>query len=555
MGRRAYRALPSQVKRAACRSPKGKTDRMKLSLTTRIFIGYAAVLAAFGAVSLFSVSEMRENQQVIRLVSQGYFLLARDATGIESLHTRQERDTARLLDDKNAETRRANIRLARQYVLPLLTERAAAGQENARRVRATAPASEEGFLRELEQRFGDLGVRYRQYERTMDRAFTTSRLETPAPDWDVAVSQMAELKQLEASIIRDIRVLQQSLETRSRERVDAAEHRVRRTGFAIVGLSLLAVGVGLVATLVSARALRPVGTLIEGVARIKRGDFGAQLGVQGQDEIAHLAREFDAMAKSLRERDALLREQQEALLRAEKLAAVGRVSAQVAHEVRNPLSSIGLNVELLEEAMEHARFDDGRDASESKEILRSITREVDRLTEITEDYLRMARLPEPHLRPESLNDVVAEVLDFSLPELQQANVVVERALEDGLSQALVDEGQIRQVFLNLIRNSREAMPEGGHLRVCTRATEQGDLEVVFEDDGPGMSDEVQARIFEPFFSTKQGGTGLGLAISRQILHAHGGELLCRSGPAGTTFTVRLNPAPAVASALGERSWA
>ncbi len=527
---------------------------MKLSLTTRIFIGYAAVLAAFGAVSLFSVSEMRENQQVIRLVSQGYFLLARDASGIESLHTRQERDTARLLDDKNAETRRANIRLARQYVLPLLTERAAAGQENARRVRDTAPASEEAFLRDLEGRFGDLGVRYRQYEQTMDRAFTTSRLETSTPDWDVAVTQMAELKQLEASIVRDIRVLQQSLETRSRERVDAAEHRVRRTGFAIVGLSLLAIGVGLVATLISARALKPVGTLIEGVARIKRGDFEARLGVQGQDEIAHLAREFDAMARSLRERDGLLREKQEALLRAEKLAAVGRVSAQVAHEVRNPLSSIGLNVELLEEAMERARFDDATDASESKDILRSITREVDRLTEITDDYLRMARLPEPQLQAESLNDVVAEVLDFSQPELQGANVVVERTLADRLPPALMDEGQLRQVFLNLIRNSREAMPEGGLLRVLTRAADQSELEVVFEDTGGGMSEEVQARIFEPFFTTKTGGTGLGLAISRQILHAHGGELLCQSSPSGTTFTVRLGAVAEGTAALGERSW-
>ncbi len=518
---------------------------MKLSLATRIFIGYAAVLATFGAVSLFSVAEMRENQQVIRLVSQGYFLLARDASGIETLHGRQERDTARLLDDKNPETRRANIRLARQYVLPLLSERAAAGVENARRVRQTAPESEELFLRELEGRFADLGVRYRQYEQTMDRGFTLARLETANPDWDVAAAQMAELKQLEASIVRDVRVLQQSLESRSRERVDAAEQRVRRTGFAIVGLSLLAIGVGLLATITSVRALRPVGTLIDGVARIKRGDFGAKLGVQGKDEIAHLAREFDAMATSLRERDALLLEKQEALLRAEKLAAVGRVSAQVAHEVRNPLSSIGLNVELLEDAVARARFGDEGEATEAREILRSITREVDRLTEITDDYLRMARLPEPALREESLNDVVTEVLDFARLELEQARVEVVRTLEEGLPKTRLDEGQLRQVFLNLIRNSREAMPDGGTLRVSTRRTGNGELEVELSDSGRGMSADVQARIFEPFFTTKANGTGLGLAISQQILGAHGGALRCVSGKAGTTFTVVL---PVVGSA-------
>jgi two-component system NtrC family sensor kinase len=546
VGPGAYRQLRPEVKRGPL-----APSPMKLSLATRIFIGYAAVLATFGAVSIFSVAEMRENQQVIRLVSQGYFLLARDASGIESLHTRQERDTARLLDDKNAETRRANIRLARQYVLPLLTERAAAGKQNAQRVRQSAPDSEEAFLRELEQRFADLGVRYRQYEQALDRAFTLGRLETSSPDWDVAAGQMAELKQLEASIIRDVRVLQQSLESRSRERVDAAERRVRRTGFAIVGLSLLAVGVGLLATLISARALRPVGTLIEGVARIKRGDFGAKLGVQGKDEIAHLAREFDAMATSLRERDALLHEKQEALLRAEKLAAAGRVSAQVAHEVRNPLSSIGLNAELLEEAVERARFDDPEDAKEAKEILRSISREVDRLTEITDDYLRLARLPQPQLRAEDLNEVVQSVLDFSRAELDQAGVEVERALSPGLPPALLDDGQLRQVFLNLIRNSREAMPHGGRLRVETRPGPDGGVEVAFGDSGGGMSREVQARIFEPFFTTKLGGTGLGLPVSQQILQAHRGALRCQSGPAGTTFTVSLPAAPAGSVAGGE----
>ncbi len=516
---------------------------MKLSLATRIFIGYAAVLATFGAVSLFSVAEMRENQQVIRLVSQGYFLLARDASGIETLHGRQERDTARLLDDKNTETRRANIRLARQYVLPLLSERAAAGVENARRVRQAAPSSEEAFLRELEQRFADLGVRYRQYEETMDRGFRVARLETANPDWDLAAAQMSELKQLEASIVRDVRVLQQSLESRSRETVDTAERRVRRTGFAIVALSLVAIGVGLLATIISARALRPVGTLIEGVARIKRGDFGAKLGVQGKDEIAHLAREFDAMATSLRERDALLREKQEALLRAEKLAAVGRVSAQVAHEVRNPLSSIGLNVELLEDAVARAKFDDEADGAESRDILRSITREVDRLTEITEDYLRMARLPEPSLSEESVNDLVTDVLDFARLELEQAGVEVVRRLGDGLPQTQLDEAQLRQVLLNLIRNSREAMPEGGTLQVSTRQSSGnrsgGELEIELSDSGRGMSPEVQARIFEPFFTTKAGGSGLGLAISQQILALHGGALRCRSGPTGTTFTLVL----------------
>ncbi|MBX5484715.1 MAG: HAMP domain-containing protein [Myxococcaceae bacterium] len=510
---------------------------MNLSLATRIFLGYAVVLATFGAVSLFSVGEMHRNQQEIRLVSQGYLHLSQDTSAIESFHKNQEHDTARLLGEKNVETRRFLIKLARQYFPPQMADRVASAKERAHAALAFAPESESAFLRDLEQRFADLAVRYKQYEQMSDSVFT--RLERAEPDWNAAADEMAELKQLESSIGRDIRVLHQSIEARIRERVEGAERRERRTGITIIALSVLAIGVGLLVTALSARALRPVRTLIEGVSRIGKGDYSAQLGVQGQDEIAVLAREFDQMARSLREREAQLAEKQQALVRAEKLAAVGRLSAQVAHEVRNPLSSIGLNAELLEEGLARARFDDPADQAEAIDILHAITREVDRLAEITEEYLRMARLPAPHLTAGDLNEVIARVLDFSQAELDRANVKVERRLDEALPRALIDDGQVRQVFLNLIRNAREAMPEGGTLTVESRALPDA-VEVVFRDTGRGMTPEVQQRIFEPFFTTKQSGTGLGLAVARQILQAHGGELSCESTPSvGTTFRIVL----------------
>jgi signal transduction histidine kinase len=252
-----------------------------------------------------------------------------------------------------------------------------------------------------------------------------------------------------------------------------------------------------------------------------------------------LAREFDKMARSLEDREAQLKEKQEALLRAEQLAAVGRISAQVAHEVRNPLSSIGLNVELLQESIAKATFETPTEAIEAKDSLASMLREIDRLTEVTEQYLGMARLPQPKLEPGNLNEVLGEVLDFSHEELERAKVDVERRLDPATPDALADVAQLRQVFLNLLRNSREAMPQGGTLRVESRpAGEQ--IEVVFADTGRGMSGEVRDRIFEPFFTTKDGGTGLGLAVSRQILQAHGGSIQCQSAPGdGTTFVIRL----------------
>jgi two-component system, NtrC family, sensor kinase len=510
---------------------------MKLSLATRIFLGYAVVLATFGAVSIFAVAEMHQNQGEIRLVSQGYLHLFKDTAALDTFHKNQEKDTERLFDEKNLDTRRALIRLARLYFPPLVDQRLAAARQRVQEVRDFAPSSEGPFVDEVEQRFEELTRRYAAYQKSADAVFTA--LEAPEQDSASIMKQMEELKTHESGLGREIRVLHASLENRIRERVTQAERRERRTGIAIIALSVLAIAVGLIATAVSARSLRPVRTLIEAVSRIGRGDYTAQLGVRGEDEIAVLAREFDAMARSLQEREAQLKEKQEALLRAEQLAAVGRISAQVAHEVRNPLSSIGLNVDLLDDAVNRASFETPEKAREVKDVLRSVHREIDRLTEITEDYLKMARLPNPSLAKESVNEVLCGVLDFSKEELERAQVTVVRELDPALPKTLADEGQLRQVFLNLLRNSREAMSDGGTLKVHSSVS-NGHVQVVIQDTGRGMTDEVRRRIFEPFFSTKKGGNGLGLSVSRQILQAHGGSIDCESAEGrGTTFVIRL----------------
>ncbi|WP_255217591.1 efflux RND transporter permease subunit [Myxococcus sp. AM010] len=307
---------------------------VKLSLATRIFLGYAVVLGTFGLVSLFSVTELHRNRLEIRLVSQGYLQLSQDAAELETFHATQEKDTERLIQEGNVEIRRAFIRLARTYNSPLMTQRLAAAQAKAHEVLASAPDSEVPFIRGLEDRFGELQVRYRDYGRAAEAVFTA--LATENPDREQVAVATARLRQEENAIGREIRVLRAALSNRIRERVDGAEERERTTGLFIIGFS-----VG--ATAWSARTLCPMQNLIRGVSRIGRGDYNAQLGVRGDDEVAVLAREFDQMARSLQAREAQLKAQAEALMRAEQLAAVGRISAQIVHEVRNPLSSIGLN--------------------------------------------------------------------------------------------------------------------------------------------------------------------------------------------------------------------
>ena len=510
---------------------------MQLSLATRIFLGYAVVLATFAAVSIFSVAEMHRNQLEIRLVSEGYLHLSQDAAAIETLHLNQAMDTDRLFEEQSVDTRRTLIRLARLWFPHVMDQRLSAAKDKVTEILEFAPAFEAPFVREMAQRIQQLDGRYREYQLAATKVY--SALEESYPDRSLVNQQMGELKQLEGSIGRDIRFIHAALEKRINDQVAKAEQRERRTGVTIIALSVLAIGVGLLATAISARILRPVRTLIEGASRIGRGDYTTQLEVRGADEISVLAREFNQMAKSLQEREQQLKQQQEALVQAEKLAAIGRVSAQIAHEVRNPLSSIGLNVELLEEALGRASFGSEAEAKEARALLGAVTREVDRLTEVTDEYLRLGRIPKPALTAEDINQVLSNVLEFSREEMERSRVQVIPRLDPLTPRVLADEAQLRQVFLNLLRNSRESMDGGGKLVVASRPADGG-AEVVFSDSGRGMSGDVQERIFEPFFSTKEGGTGLGLAVSRQILQAHGGTIRCESQPgAGTTFVIRL----------------
>ncbi len=170
--------------------------------------------------------------------------------------------------------------------------------------------------------------------------------------------------------------------------------------------------------------------------------------------------------------------------------------------------------------------------------MRAIGREVDRLNGVAEEYLRFARLPRPQLAPQDVSEILASLLDFLGPELQAAHIAVERELAH-VPGVKGDEGQLRAVFLNLLRNSREAMPGGGTVRVGTGAA-GGSVQVRVADTGRGIPPGDLTRIFEPFYSTKERGTGLGLAFVQQVVREHGGTIVCESEVGrGTAFTVTL----------------
>ena len=327
---------------------------------------------------------------------------------------------------------------------------------------------------------------------------------------------VARLKAAERRVNNDIKLLLDVIQGQMSRGVAEAERQEQATRLALVGLSLLALSVGLLITLLAQRALAPIKGLTEAAQRLGRGapDAVAAVPERGADELALLAREFNAMAQRLAARERELKAQSEALLRSERLAAIGRIAAQITHEIRNPLSAIGLNAEELGARLRERAAASGADEGASALALcDAIAREVDRLAAVTEEYLRFARLPRPQLAQVDLSP--------RLPAL------------------LADAGQLRQLLLNLVRNAKEAMPAGGELRIST-SPEDDSAVVLVRDFGSGIEPERLQRIFDPFFTTKERGTGLGLALSQQIAQEHGGELSCEStSGAGATFRLRL----------------
>jgi signal transduction histidine kinase len=241
----------------------------------------------------------------------------------------------------------------------------------------------------------------------------------------------------------------------------------------------------------------------------------------------------------------------ERLVQSERLAAIGRLAAQITHEIRNPLSSIGLNIELLGDDVEHLPADR---QEEVRAILDAVLAEVRRLAEITEGYLRFARLPAPQRTDADLGDLCAGLVAFTQGEASVRGVNVELHVEPALPAVSVDADRLRQALLNLLRNGVDAAGRGGTVRVSARARDDGhDVELVVEDNGPGVPPDDRERIFSPFFTTKKEGTGLGLVVAREIAREHHGDLVVDTGAlGGAAFILRLPAAPRDADESGAR---
>jgi signal transduction histidine kinase len=317
---------------------------------------------------------------------------------------------------------------------------------------------------------------------------------------------------------------------------------VRTFGFALGTLIVVSI-IGLA---LAQRILRPMRVLQEGVQEIGQGNLEHRIDVRSGDEIENLAVEFNRMGdrmqrtqeqlqrrgKELEQRVNQLRRLQAQLMQSERMAATGELAAQIAHEINNPLGIIKNYVGIAKMLMP--------DEDSNRENLKIVDQEINRIAGIVRRLLKFAKPGTEDIQSVQINQILEELLALLRGQLFRSKIDVSVDLAENLPEVSTSTDQMRQVFLNLIKNAEDAMADGGKLTVRTRYR-RGRVEIIITDTGCGIPPEDVKNIFEPFFTTKGvKGTGLGLSVSYGIVKNYSGEIQVESEPGvGTTFTIQL----------------
>ena len=215
-------------------------------------------------------------------------------------------------------------------------------------------------------------------------------------------------------------------------------------------------------------------------------------------------------------------------------AKFGVLTQKLVHEIRNPLNSISMNLQLLDEDFSQ-KYEDGVDLTDR---IHRVREEVDRLDSILTNFRRYAKLPPPKFELAKPTELIEEVLAFSEPEIQSQKIEVSREIED-LPLVELDPAQFKQVFLNLVINASQSMENGGILTIRAKNL-ANELQIEVEDTGDGIEEIYIDKVFDLFFSTRKEGTGVGLAIVKQIVESHGGTLSVKSSlGCGANFSIRI----------------
>jgi len=260
----------------------------------------------------------------------------------------------------------------------------------------------------------------------------------------------------------------------------------------------------------------PVKELALMASRIASGDRSVRAMLKAGNEIGELAQALNEMTEKL----AVYEEE---VARSSRLAAVGQTAARVAHEIRNPLTAIKMQIQLLHEAV----------GPQQQGITRSLLGEVQRLELIVASTLDLSRPAQLNCAPTDLNELVLELTRLLAPQLEHRGIHLDIHRANSLPPALIDSNRVKQVLLNLLVNAADALPDGGKILLETTYNASGkSIGVMIEDSGPGIPPEKMARLFTPLQTDKPGGFGLGLSLSKELIELHGGHIDVDSGTLG-----------------------
>ncbi|GJQ49671.1 MAG: hypothetical protein K8F34_06490 [Candidatus Kuenenia stuttgartiensis] len=223
----------------------------------------------------------------------------------------------------------------------------------------------------------------------------------------------------------------------------------------------------------------------------------------------------------------------------ERLAFAGTLAGGLAHEIKNPLSTLNIHLQLLKEDLQNIIGASGDDTRKVYRKIEIIQKEALRLEEILNDFLRFAKGQKLELEYCAVNEILDEVINFATPEIKQKNVVVLKSYHPGLPLCYIDSKLIKQAFLNVIINAQQAMEHGGELMIRTSKVKKS-VQIDITDTGHGISNDSLNKIFQVYYSTKTAGTGLGLPTTKKIIEEHRGTISVQSQEGkGTNFTIQL----------------
>jgi signal transduction histidine kinase len=310
---------------------------------------------------------------------------------------------------------------------------------------------------------------------------------------------------------------------------------------------LVAAAIGIFFFLMTRRATLSLEQLTVAADDVARGELSPRIPATGGDEVGRLSHAFGIMVEEVRR---MLERVEET----RHMAVMGEFASQVSHEIRTPLTSIKLNLQQLKRDVE-----EGTIPEDSAPEVRICLREVERLDRAVSSVLSMVRTHPPSRELCSLHGILADATDAVKPQLSQDQVKVEHRFEAPRDGVLGDRRDLEGVFVNLLVNAAEAMPEGGTVRIETEnrhasSPSPSTIRVRVLDEGPGVPPEIRGKIFRPFVSTKEGGTGFGLAVARHTVEEHGGRIDLDPdvlADPGASFMVELPLAEGPQQASGE----